>query len=91
VKHTNPWLPRKRVRHLGHVRPGKFVMFVIDSMLMGHVVECIYTITGIVCKSKRDERLVYDYARKIWAEPDATRWVAQRVVQLYETQEGVHA
>lgn len=78
---------KKRIRHLGKIRPSKFVMFVIDSLLMGQVVECIYTVTGIVCKSKRDERLVHEYAQKIWEEPDAARWLSQRIVPLYERSE----
>ena len=76
--------PKRRVRRLGSIRPGKFVMFVIDSMLMGEVLETIYTITAIECKRPSEEQMVRSYARQIWEEPDATRWVAQRIVRLYD-------
>ena len=76
--------PRRRVRRLGRIRPGKFVMFVIDSLLMGEVLETLYTITAIECKKPSEEQMVRSYARQIWEEPDATRWVAQRVVRLYD-------
>ena len=82
--------PRKRIRYLGTVGSGKFIMFVIDSILMGKVVECIYTIKAIECRTKRLEYTVYAYARKIWEEPDATEWVSQRIVRLFERNDAMN-
>ena len=77
-------MSRKRKRCLSTVSSGKFVMSVIDSLLIGEVIEPIRSIRDIECRTQRHEGLVYAYARRIWEEPDATTWVSQRIVRLYE-------
>ena len=84
MSHPDWSMSRKRKRPPSTVSSGKFVMFVLDSLLIGEVVESIHGIRAIECRTERHERLVYTYARRIWEEPDATKWVSQRIVRLYE-------